>query len=832
MAESIVTLFVDKLSFLIAEEANLLLGAKEKLMSLRDELEWIRHFLRDAEKKRRKLQLVEFWVNQIRDLAYDAEDVIDVYMIHAEQKRYRSSFSKFIHGPKHLRTLRRLGKQIEQINARARKISAYKSDYNLQVLEMAQDSGHGNTEDMVARRRSMVIVQEHDVVGFQKEYAQVKRWLRDKDRQSHALSIIGMGGLGKTTLARMVYNNSNVSRDFDVQAWISVSQEYRIRDILLRVLKQVMITADAEYHSRLEKMDSGVLGEELRKQLDSKRYLLVIDDIWKVEDWEQISGCFPKNSAGSKILLTTRNKEVALCADPLSNNHLELRLLTEEESWELFCKRVFSMSGGRCPPELTKLGKEIADKCRGLPLGIIVIVGILMRKERSPDTWSKVLDSANWQLSQEASECREVLILSYLDLPYYLKPCFLYLGLFPEDSEISAKKLILLWVAEGFVQAKGDEKMEDIAEDWLEELIQRSMIQVIDRKYHGGSADTVRIHDLLRDLALTEARKDGFMDIFTENGHSTSTGRSRRYAIHPSTVNEMTEQFLTVASRNLRSLLLFENSFDIGMWISTPGDGKKMIRVLELEGAVTKEGLPQEIGALLFLQYLGLRDTQIRGLPTSIGNLLKLQTLDVRGTCIEIFPKMIWKLRNIRHLYLDTSYCKTYQKVDDATMKMFCRNLLTLSVNGDIWAPRTGSGFAEYFTKQGSLQSLEIKEYRYSFEHCLPLNLTELFLYESKLEQHELRILGGLPELKVLWLSGGLYAEKVLFFYSGDFHKLQFLNINGLTGLTNIMVKDGALSNLRHLRIKKCVSFDNAVYGWWKNISTLQKIELDASFID
>ena len=162
------------------------------------------------------------------------------------------------------------------------------------------------------------------------------------------------------------------------------------------------------------------------------------------------------------------------------------------------------------PAWTEELGKEIVKKCRGLPLAIVVLGGLLSRREATFEEWLKVLQSAHWQLLQDPAQCIDILALSYHDLPYYLKPCFLYFGLFPEDFESSARRLILLWVAEGFVQPRGQEPLEDVAEDYLVELVGRSMVQIAAKKLNGRTK-TIRIHDLLRELSIKKGKEDRFL---------------------------------------------------------------------------------------------------------------------------------------------------------------------------------------------------------------------------------------------------------------------------------------------------------------------------------
>jgi hypothetical protein len=232
------------------------------------------------------------------------------------------------------------------------------------------------------------------------------------------------------------------------------------------------------------------LVEELLEYLQGKRYLVVMDDVWKTEVWNEVKYAFPNNSNGSRILITSRIKDVDLDSSPTPPYYL--RVLNQDGSYELFLKKVFR--GGECPAELETLGRQIAEGCHGLPLSIAVLGGLLAAKENTHQNWSKVIADVNWYLT----ECKDILALSYNYLPRCLKPCFLYFGAYPEDFEIDVRVLIQLWIAEGFIQDTGKRNIEDVANDFLEELIDRNLIQVATRRSDEG-AKTCRIHDLLRD---------------------------------------------------------------------------------------------------------------------------------------------------------------------------------------------------------------------------------------------------------------------------------------------------------------------------------------------
>ncbi|KAF5179115.1 Disease resistance protein rpp13 [Thalictrum thalictroides] len=344
MAEIIVSPLVKRLTLIIQHEQHLL-GVKDQIVSLRNQLEFIRGFVRDAEKKSRENEVVKIWVRQVRDLTYDAEDIIDDFNFHLGQQQKNETITQRIVGFwKRLKTVHRIGKLVEQFNRRSKEISTYRSRYNIDVAVPAKFTGY-QIESLASRRRTTHIVEETIIVGFHKEAADLAGWLVNETAEPRRsiMSIVGMGGLGKTTLAKLIYGKREVEKHFKVRAWIYASQEYRVRDLLLSTLKQSIRNISIEELSRFEKMDDGELKIELHEVLKGKRYFVVIDDIWKIEAWGRIKGAFPENQNGSRLLFTTRNKDVAIGADLLSHHH-DLRLLSTDESWELFCSKVFSVS--------------------------------------------------------------------------------------------------------------------------------------------------------------------------------------------------------------------------------------------------------------------------------------------------------------------------------------------------------------------------------------------------------------------------------------------------------------------------------------------------------
>ncbi|MED6182968.1 hypothetical protein PIB30_033570 [Stylosanthes scabra] len=842
MAYAVVSFVLENLSQLLAQEVNLLYGVEDKVRSLHSELKIISALLKASEGKKSKKEIEQEVLSQIRDVAYEAGDVIDTFVANMAMHKRRNKLWRMLHGFDHAKLRHDVAGKIDSIKATINEIRDNKIKYDVFQQEGEPMSTREDEERVVLLHKKRRNVEEDDVVGFVHDSKVIIKRLFEEDSQSNVVSIIGMGGLGKTTLARKVYKSDEVKEHFHCRVWVYVSNDCKVKDLLLAILKHLMPNREYEYERKkkgkkerdIEKpIELSTLSEDELKlivhdYLKMRRYLLVLDDLWKTQDWDEIQDALPNDNDGSKILITSRLKEVAThtSQDP----PFYLQLLSDEDSWELFSKRVFR--GEEFPFDIEHLGKQIVKSCRGLPLSIVVLAGLLANKEKSCREWSKVVGHVNWYLTQDETQVKDIVLkLSYDNLPKRLKPCFLYFGVFPEDFEIPVQPLLQKWIAEGFIQQTGTRCPEDVAEDYLHELIDRSLVQVARVKRISGGVKTCRIHDLLRDLCISESKEDKLFEVCMD-GNILARKKPRRLSIHCS-------MHRYVSSTNydhscVRSFFLFDSSrpFNYEEWAPI-FKCFKLIRVLDI-AANMYVSIPSKLGLFIHLRYLRVHLYDGKNIiPNSICTLPNLQTLDLVGqhkTALIWFSGKLWKLKQLRHAYM-VGYimlCKHCHLASDDVV-MWNLQTISISLNSEI----------AYLLKKGSFPKLQklgleisshckdelrsvlpslqqvshLKKLRVyiewkNYEGIMPSNF-KFMEWHIGCKPHELlQGLQDLPNLSTLKIHGALDLPKYDVTYPACITKLTLEGISGMNA--DGMKAMGNLTRLRILRLCGVISLTDS----------------------
>uniref|UniRef100_A0A2N9GU27 Uncharacterized protein n=1 Tax=Fagus sylvatica TaxID=28930 RepID=A0A2N9GU27_FAGSY len=360
MAEIAVSSLIDRLIPLLNQEATLLRGIHGEVDDIKDELESILSFLKDADTmvaaEEDISEGVKTWVKQVRKVAFRIDVAIDEYLLHVALHDHQSGFTGFMHKSSHLlKTLKarhKVATEIQEIKSLVQKIKRRNERYRFQSTDQGSSSDALNVRWNDPRKDSLYL-DDADVVGIETPRDELIAWLVKGSPHRTVVSVVGMGGLGKTTLTKKVYDHQTVKGHFDCHAWIPVSQSYNMKDLLRSMIKQFCKARMEAPVSGLDTMDEELLIKELRDYLRQKRYVVLFDDVWKIDFWDDIKNALLDNNKGGRIMITTRNKEVASFGKKSSPVHVhELEPLPPNKAWELFCKRVFQFDfGGHCPPD-------------------------------------------------------------------------------------------------------------------------------------------------------------------------------------------------------------------------------------------------------------------------------------------------------------------------------------------------------------------------------------------------------------------------------------------------------------------------------------------------
>ncbi|KAA8521201.1 hypothetical protein F0562_011864 [Nyssa sinensis] len=860
MAEIAVNFLLNQLTFMLRDELKLLGGTREEVQYIRDELERTRAFLKVADAMEESDPELHVWVKQVRDVAYDTEDVLDEFMLwfaHHHGDRIHGAFRKISCYVKNLRARWRILSEIRRIKSRVMNISEGQGRYRYKdsISKHNSSSTVINDDTWYDRRGDALLLEEAELVGIDKPKQELIEQLVKESPGLKVVSVVGMGGLGKTTLVKKVYDDVEVRKHFETHAWITFSQSFKMEELLRDLIQQLFDEVRQPVPRIVETMNNDRLKAAIKDFLQQS------------------------SNNGSRVILTTRNIDVASTTCLKTHDHIyTMKALSPEESWTLFCGRTFQEN--HCPPHLEELSKCILAKCEGLPLAIVAISGVLALKDKSRiHEWAMIYRCLGGELetNNNLRSTKKILLLSYHDLPYYLKSCFLYLSIFPEDHMIECMRLIRLWTAEGFVEMTEGKTPEEVAESYLNELLNRSLIQVAGTSID-GRVRLCRIHDLLREIILPKSKTHYFLAIASERNPSWPE-KIRRLSMH----NTLGSLHNVSYFRRLRSLLMFgvEDPLSKSSMPILFNCAPSLLKVLDLRGA-SLETFPDEVVKLLHLRYLSLRGTKIEMLPKSIGNLINLETLDLKGTRVTKLPAEICKLHLLRHLLvyrykveLYASFHSLYgfealakigglsslQKLsfieanhNACTSMRELGKLTQLRRLGILKLKREdGMALCSSIEKLSDLRSLSITSaeedeiidlhslsrapppflqhlYLSGCLEKLPLwitslyNLTRLSLRWSQLRYDPLQSLQHLPSLVYLTLLQAYDAEE-LCFKAGGFPKLKFLYLVRLKELRLVRMEEGVMPCLEGLYIRNCKLLEEVPSGI-EHLANMKVLEL------
>ncbi|WMV10698.1 hypothetical protein MTR67_004083 [Solanum verrucosum] len=670
MAEAVLSALMEvlfhKTASQIFQKNGLLGSTKKEMLNLQSTLSTIQAVLQDAEDRQMKEKALKNWLVKLKDIVYEADDLLDEYMtellrhkvvLDDRETRYcvfHAVNSLYLSG-----TLIFLGYSMKL------KLKQVVEKLDLVANERAKFHFRDVYEKRFSceRPQSDSYVIESKILGRNKDKKNIIKLLIGSDVS--VVSIIGIGGIGKTTVAKLVYNDAVVENSFDTRIWVCVSEGFNVK----RLLKAI-IESGTGSSCNLVEMD--VIQRRVQELILGKKFLLVLDDVWDDdhEKYERLKNLVHNGLDGSKLLVTTRNEKVALLMG--TTNPYRLEGLSDGDCWSLFQELAYKNRQKELLA-LEEVGKEIAKKCRGVPLAAKAL-GSLMCLKNQKSEWSFIRDCAMWDLMghEDGAGILSALKLSYEYLPTHLKQCFAYCSIFPKGYRINKNTLIRLWMAEGFVPSSESIPPEEVGNGYFNELLWRSFFQNVRRDFDGNIVEC-DMHDLVHDLAKSVGGVDC---LTTEFGKEVIIPVATRHLSMFGNEVVPKNPGMLKSAQNLRSFLLLDGQRNITKLSKSFFLSFRSIRALDCSGTSIKK-LSNSIGTLLHLRYLNLSHTLLRTLPKSICCLLNLEALILKhcNHLIEL-PAEIRKLVNLRHL--DIYGCTSLTMLPGGIGQM--RSLQTLPV--------------------------------------------------------------------------------------------------------------------------------------------------------
>ncbi|KAI4317364.1 hypothetical protein L6164_025237 [Bauhinia variegata] len=643
----VATKILEKLATKAYQEAALAWGLKDEVERLQNSMQFINAFLVDAENKKAGSHSIGVWLRQLKAAFLDAEDVLD----EMECEALRNEVVK-MHGSA-TRKVRRFFSSSNPLLFRikmAHKIKHVKE----RIDEIASDwKKYGLTEhhpnNLTFITQGMPLRETHShldaslVIGRDDEKEELISFLKSPvthDDKMHVISIVGIGGLGKTTLAKLVYNDKRIIEHFESRIWVCVSDDFDVKRLISEIVKEMG-------ERKLEALSFNQLQSLLREEFPKKKRLLILDDVWNEDrkKWVELSNALLGDELrqnDSKAIVTTRSEEVASIMGTI---RLKLKDLPEDGSWKLFVKWAFEEGEEEQRPRLKEIGEQIVKKCKGVPLAVVSLASMLYSK-RDVSEWEKVRDNEIWQMDEQKVDILPALRLSYYHLPFLVKLCFSYCSIFPKDYVFEEYDLIYFWMAQGLLHSSNEnEDLEHVGKLYIKELISRCFLQIECKEF---GLYFFKMHDLVHDLAMSTMQSE--IAIMRDCSSATNANKNIRHILISSSI-EQVSAFNDMKSKNIRTIGFSNDNF--------------------IEIAVTDPFFKWISNKFKYLRVLDLRDCNLESLPDFFRKMKQLRFLSLEGNDeLEKVPNSIWTLQNL--LYLNIRYCP----LEDVPKDM--RNLMSL----------------------------------------------------------------------------------------------------------------------------------------------------------
>nr|ABV29180.1 disease resistance protein R3a-like protein [Solanum demissum] len=601
--------------------------------------------LSDAENKQVSNQFVSQWLNKLQTAVDGAENLIEQVNYEALRLKVEGQLQNLTETS---------NQQVSDLNL------CLSDDFFLDIKKKLEDTikklevlekqiGRlGLKEHFVSTKqetRTSVDVKS-DIFGRQSEIEDLINRLLSEDASGKKLTvvpIVGMGGLGKTALAKAVYHDERVKNHFGLKAWYCVSEPYDALRITKGLLQETGSFDSKDVHNNLNQLQV-----KLKESLKGKKFLIVLDDVWNdnYNEWDDLRNHFVQGDTGSKIIVTTRKESVALM---MGNEQISMDNLSTEASWSLFKRHAFENMDPMRHPELEEVGKQIAAKCKGLPLALKTLAGML-RSKSEVEGWKRILRSEIWELPQ--NDILPALMLSYNDLPSHLKRCFSFCAIFPKDYPFRKEQVIHLWIANGLVP-KDDGIIEDLGNQYFQELRSRSLFERVPNPSKGNMENLFLMHDLVNDLAQIASSKLCIRLEESKGSQMLEKSRHLSYSVgYGGEFEKLTPLYKLEQLRTLLPICIDVNYCSLSKRVQHNILPRlRSLRALSLSGYTIKE-LPNELFMKLkLLRFLDLSLTCIEKLPDSVCGLYNLETL-LLSDCYHLkeLPQQIERLINLRHL--------------------------------------------------------------------------------------------------------------------------------------------------------------------------------------